>query len=94
MTRITKSFLEHIYSLHISNEFKQKICGKTRKEKQIMKETRIKITPELKTALVLAAVTNSWTLGYCWDKKIISDKEMDLIIAAREKLQRGGENYE
>jgi hypothetical protein len=45
-----------------------------------------KMSPELKTALVLASVTSSWTLGYCYDKKIVSDKEIDFILAARKTI--------
>jgi hypothetical protein len=55
------------------------------------KPSKPKITPELKTALVLASVTNAWTLGYCYYNKIVSDRETDLILAARRTLEQQSE---
>jgi hypothetical protein len=47
------------------------------------------ITPEWKTSLVLAALTNGWVLGYCWGKNIISDGERNIIMAAQRALRLG-----
>jgi hypothetical protein len=46
-----------------------------------------KISLELKTALVLASVSSSYTLGYCYNKNIISSREMSLILQARRYLE-------